>query len=96
MPTNGHPAPDEIYQLQTSCYLVLPGFLAADHVALLMDRLERVMERRREMAATSTESRAKTDVEGANTRIFHILQDDPALLDRMDYEPFMAYARTFL
>ncbi len=94
--TNGHPTLDEVYQFQTSGYLVLPGFLAADHIALLTDRLRRVIERRRELAADGNELRAKTDVEGANTRIFHILEDDPAFLDLMDYEPLMAYAHAFL
>ena len=93
---SARPTPDEIYAFQTSGYLVLPGFLAPDHVALLTQRLERVIERRRRLAAAQAPTNGVTDAEGPNTRIFHILEDDPAFLDLIDYAPLMPYAHAFL
>ena len=92
----GPPTPAEIAQFQTSGYLVLPEFLALDHVAVLKNRLELAIKRRRTLAAAGMESRAKTEVVGPNTRIFHVLEDDPAFLDVMDHKPVMAYVRAFL
>ena len=90
------PTPDEIYAFQTSGYLVIPGFLAPDHVSLLTERLERVMERRRRLAEALAPTNGGADVDGPNTRIFHILEDDPALLDLIDYAPLMPYLHAFL
>ena len=90
------PTPDEIYAFQTSGYLVLPGFLEPDHVALLTERLHGVIERRRRLAEALAPTNGGADVDGPNTRIFHILEDDPALLDLIDHAPLMPYLHAFL
>ena len=64
-----------------------------------MDRLAAVMERRavleREGAPPNSPGK-RIAIEGADRRIFHILDDDPEFLELVDYGAIMPYVRTLL
>ena len=90
------PTPDEVYGFHTTGYLTLPGFLTPDHVTQLTNRLGRVIERRRQLELAGVQARGQTEIDGSNTRIFHILEDDQAFLDLINYAPLMPYVQTLL
>jgi ectoine hydroxylase-related dioxygenase (phytanoyl-CoA dioxygenase family) len=91
-----HPTSAERYFFENNGYLTLEGFLTPEHVALLRERLERMLARRREQVAAGVAHTGMTSVNGTNTRAFYILDDDPAFLDLLDYAPLMPYVRAFL
>lgn len=91
-----HPTPEQRYFFDTNGYLVLENFLAPDHVAALVGRLRLAMDRRRDLHARGVAHTGMTAVNGANTRIFYILDDDALFLELLDYAPLMPYVRGFL
>ena len=80
-------------------YLQIDSFLPAALVERLADRLAAVMERRavleREGAPPNSPGK-RIAIEGADRRIFHILDDDPEFLELVDYGAIMPYVRTLL
>ena len=76
-------------------FVVLEGFLAPSHVQTLRTALARAIERRRAGSGTPLQVSAIQE-EGNDTRIFHILDDDPLFLDLMDHAPIMPYVRGLL
>ena len=95
MTSNG-PTQAENFFFDTNGYLVLENFLAPDHVEALTERLIRVVEHRRRLEAEKVPHHGKTQIDGGNTRIFHILEDDPAFLELVDYAPLMPYVHALL
>ncbi len=77
-------------------YLVVEGVLAPDLVECLTDRLHAVIERRRCMHEGGQPHQGRTQIAGANTRIFHILNDDPLFTELIDHPPIMPYVRGLL
>lgn len=96
MPESTHPTPAERYAFDNTGYLVLPEFLPSAKVAELRACLTRVMAHRRDLLARGVEHTGFTQVQGGNTRIFYLLDDDPVFLDMLDYAPLMAYVHDLL
>ena len=96
------PTSDESFFFDTYGYLVLEGFLPSDLVETLMRRLEAAIERRRQgdtaelFRSEMPHPTGETEVNGASSRIYYILNDDPLLLDMLDYPPVMPYVHAFL
>jgi ectoine hydroxylase len=91
-----HPTQDERYLFETNGYLVIENFLTPDHVALLRERLAAAMTRRRALEEKGEAHTGMTNAHGRNTRVFYILDDDPAFLDMLDHAPLMPYVHAFL
>ncbi len=91
-----HPTPEERYFFDNNGYLVLKGFLLAEHVARLTTRLQAVMAQRCEWQLQGVAHTGMTSLNNDNTRIFYILDDDPLFLELLDYAPLMSYIRGFL
>ena len=91
-----HPTPDEVYFFTTNGYLVLEDFLQSDHVAQLIECLKKAIAYRRRLHANNEPHPGKINIEGANTRILHILEDDPLFRDLVDYPPVLSYVRGLL
>lgn len=75
---------------------MLPEFLPPDHVRRLLETLETTIARRRQLAQDGIATNGETQIDGPSTRIFHILEESPDLLDAMDYSDLMTYVRSFL
>ncbi len=90
------PTPDEKYFFDTNGYLVLESFLQPDHVARLTERLERATAHRRQLHQQNEPHPGKINLDGANVRILHILEDDPLFVDLLDYPPVMPYVHGLL
>lgn len=86
-----HPTDSERFFFDTNGYLVLERFFAEDHVAGLLDTLNRVVALRRERQERGDPQTGRTTINGASTRIFYILGDDPQFLELLDYAPMMPY-----
>ena len=66
--------------------------MSPSHVAALNDALQKTVARRRSAAYQREHEPAFAErLEGANARIFHLLDEDPLFLDLLDYAPMMAY-----
>ena len=90
-----HPSADELYYFDTYGYLVLEDFLAPDQVALLRTATEAAVGRRRQRHE-SGQADSHIQLDGANTRIFHILEDDPHFVELIDHQPLLPYLQTLL
>ncbi|NKB70198.1 MAG: hypothetical protein GKR89_24260 [Candidatus Latescibacteria bacterium] len=90
------PTPEEIAFFHDNGYLVLEDCLTPDHVAQLLQVLEKAVARRRHLNDSGQPYRGITNIDGDNIRILHILEDDPLLLDLLDYPPVMPYIHTLL
>lgn len=96
MTNNSHPTPAERFFFDNNGYLVLERLLTEDHVAALLETLDRVIARRRECEENGVKQTGMTRVNGKNTRIFYILDDDPLLLDMLDLPAIMPYVTGLL
>lgn len=96
MSAQDHPTAAERFFFDNNGYLVLENFLSPDHVARLLETLHRVIERRREQQAQGRAHTGMTHVNGDNTRIFYILDDDPLFLEMLDWPPLMPYVTGLL
>jgi ectoine hydroxylase len=90
------PSADEFYFFETYGYLVLDSLLQHEHVAALRLATERAISDRRHQRQSDEADDSRTTIEGANTRIFHILEDDPLFLELVDFGPVLPYVRTLL
>ena len=97
-----HPTFEETEQFEKQGYLQIDSFLPSDFVELLKSRLVVVMDRRQKNLNSHKNGRSLDNpgkriiVDGLDRRIFHILDDDPAFLDLVDYKGIMPYIRSFL
>lgn len=94
--TESHPTDDERWRFATDGYLVLPGFLQPDHVDELRQRLRATIDKRRAGQGTELQNEATYCGAGEDTRILHILDDDPAFLEMIDPPAMMEYVRGLL
>ncbi|MBT3341586.1 MAG: hypothetical protein HN404_01200 [Gemmatimonadetes bacterium] len=90
------PTSSDRYFFETNGYLVLEDFLLADQVAHLLERLRRAIDRRRAGQGTPLQNASIHRGAGEDTRIFHILDDDPAFLDMIDPPALMPYVHGLL
>ena len=91
-----HPTPDEVYFFATNGYLVVENFLQSDHVVQLTECLKKAIACRRRLHANNAPHPGNINIEGPNTRILHILEDDPLFRDLVDYPPVLSYVRGLL
>jgi ectoine hydroxylase len=91
-----HPTTAERFFFENNGYLVLDRFLAEGHVARLLETLDRVVARRRDLQERGVPHTGMTHVQGDNTRIFYILDDDPAFLELVDWPPLWPYVTGLL
>src|SRR5688500_20405387 len=91
------PTAAERFFFDNNGYLVLDGFLAPGHVEKLLSALEKAIDRRRSEGYRREHPTAFPErLDGPNYRIFHLLDEDPLVLARMDYGPIMEYVRAHL
>ncbi|MBH40983.1 MAG: hypothetical protein CL790_07115 [Chloroflexi bacterium] len=83
----------EIDLFRDNGYLVKDGFLNNGLIDRLTDCLNEAIERRK---AGFRSSMGANYIDGANSRIMHILNDDPAFLDMVDYPPALSIARNLM
>jgi len=89
-----HPTAAERFFFDNNGYLVLEDFLSLSHVEALRAALAKTVAHRRSARYQREHEPAFAErLEGANTRIFHLLDEDPLFLYLLDYEPIMAYVR---
>jgi ectoine hydroxylase len=87
-----HPTAAERFFFDNNGYLVLENFLSPSHVEALSVALKKAVARRRSPRYQREHEPAFAErLQGANARIFHLLDDDPLFLDLLDYDPIMAY-----
>lgn len=91
-----HPTDAERFFFDNNGYLVLERFLDEDHVARLLETLNRVITRRRDLQERGMPQTGNTQINGDNTRIFYILDDDPLFLDLADHPPIWPYVTGLL
>jgi ectoine hydroxylase len=91
-----HPTPSERYFFETNGYLLLEDFLPAVLVHHLLERLHSTIDRRRARQGTPLQNESIHSGDGEDTRIFHILDDDPAFLEMIDPPILMSYVRGLL
>lgn len=96
MTTDTNPTPAERFFFDNNGYLVLDRFLTEEHVARLLAVLQRVVGRRRALQERAEPHTGMTHVQGENTRIFYILDDDPAFLELVDWPPLWPYVTGLL
>lgn len=86
------PSQAEQFFFDNNGYLVIEDFLTTDHIAALKTALEKTIEKRRTQGCTRPHEPAFEDrLEATNTRIFHLLDEDPLFLELLDYPPVMPY-----
>ena len=91
------PTAGERFFFDNNGYLVLEGFLDGEHVAALLSALERAIARRRSASYARVHPTAFPEqLDGPNSRIFHLLDEDPLFLDLMDHPRMMEYVRGLL
>mgnify|MGYP003305716505 CR=1 FL=1 len=83
----------EIDLFRDNGYLVKDGFLNHGLVERLTACLNAAIERRK---AGFRSSMGANYIDGDNSRIMHILNDDPAFLDMVDYPPALSIARALM
>jgi ectoine hydroxylase-related dioxygenase (phytanoyl-CoA dioxygenase family) len=91
-----HPTHAECFFFETTGYLVLERFLAADHVARLLDAVARAAKRRRALQEQGAPQTGFTHLSGDNIRFFYILDDDPLFLELLDWPAIMPYVTGLL
>ena len=89
------PTASERYFFETNGYLVLEDFLPLERVAELLQRLQVTIAKRRAGQGTPLQNE-QTRAQGQDTRIFHILDDDPAFTDMIDPPKLTPYIRALL
>jgi hypothetical protein len=93
---NAAPTQAERFFFDNNGYLVLERFLSEDHVARLLEAVQRTAARRREALERNLPQTGFTHVRGENTRYFYILDDDPLFLEMLDWPPIMPYVTGLL
>jgi len=94
---DGCPTLAERFFFDNNGYLVLEEFLDAEHVKALIDALARVMPRRRTLQEQGIPHTGMTQIKGEkSTRIFYILDEDPLLLEMLDWPPIWPYVTGLL
>lgn len=88
--------PAEQFFFDNNGYLVLANLLTQEHVARLLATLQRVVARRREWQEQRIAHTGMTHVRGDNTRSFYILDDDPLLLELVDWPAIWPYVTGLL
>jgi ectoine hydroxylase-related dioxygenase (phytanoyl-CoA dioxygenase family) len=98
MESNNHPTADERFFFDANGYLILENFLSDEMIENLSNALRSGISRRLQMKELGQLGRKGPwlTVNGANSRIFGILDEDPLFLDLMDYPPVMSYVRALL
>ena len=97
-----HPTDNERLLFDTQGYLVIKNFLPVDLVSRLTVCLQNAIQDRKlgkTHAAFGPEDPYPTGItefNGANTRMYCILSDNPLFLDMMDYPPLIPYLNAFL
>ncbi|MCY4090517.1 MAG: phytanoyl-CoA dioxygenase family protein [Caldilineaceae bacterium] len=94
---DGCPTLAERFFFDNNGYLVLEEFLDAEHVNALTEALARVMPRRRTLQEQGIPHTGMTQIKGEkSTRIFYILDEDPLLLEMLDWPPIWPYVTGLL
>lgn len=83
-------------QTERDDYLVVENALSSDLAACLTERLESVIQMRRALYERGEPHHGRTQIDGANTRIFHILEDDPVFAELIDHPPIVSYIKALL
>ncbi len=91
-----HPTQTERDAFERDGYLVVENALSSDLAACLTERLESVIKMRRAMYERGELHHGRTQIDGANTRIFHILENDPIFAELIDHPPIVPYIRALL
>jgi ectoine hydroxylase-related dioxygenase (phytanoyl-CoA dioxygenase family) len=92
---SGRPTESERYSFETNGYLVLESFLSEERVETLRTLLRAVIDRRRAGRGTKLQVEA-TQANGADTRIFHLLDEDPAFVEMLDPPALVPYIEGLL
>jgi len=91
------PTQAERFFFDNNGYLVLENFLAADHIARLLDALDRAVARRRRAAEADPSLNRITLKNGPkSTRILYILDDDPLFLEMLDWPAILPYVKALM
>ena len=94
---DGCPTLAERFFFDNNGYLVLEEFLDQDHVSALIGALGRAMQRRRRLQEQGTPHSGMTQIKGEkSTRIFYILDEDPLLLEMLDWPAIWPYVTGLL
>jgi ectoine hydroxylase len=96
MTNQTQPTRAERFFFDNSGYLVLERLLTEEHVARLQKAVHQAIARRQSLQERSIPHTGITQVQGANTRIFYILDDDPLFLELIDWPPIWPYATGLL
>ena len=91
-----HPTQAERDGFERDGFLAVEKALSSELVACLTERLEAVIDRRRQMVETGEPHHGRTQIAGPNIRIFHILEDDPIFTELIDHPPILPYVRALL
>ena len=87
-----HPSIAERFFFDNHGYLVLEDFLSNDLVATLIQALEKtISKRRRPGFKRDVEPAFPDQLDSNNSRVFHLLDEDPTFLQMLDYQPMLAY-----
>lgn len=96
-PAKTGPTAAERFTFDNTGYLVLERFLKPDHIARLLDALDRAVVRRRAQVAADPAYARNTLINGArSTRLLYILEDDPLFLELVDWAPLMPYVKALI
>ena len=91
MTNNTNPTTSERFFFDNNGYLVLENLLQKSHVEILLDTLYQVIDQRCQAEAKGTTKTGMININGDNTRIFYILDDDPLFLDMIDLPEIWPY-----
>ena len=96
-PAESSPTTAERFIFDNTGYLVLENFLQSDHVARLLEALDRAVVRRRHKVSVDPVEKRNTLINGAkSTRLLYILEDDPLFLELVDWAPLMPYVHALI
>jgi hypothetical protein len=88
--------PSDRFFFDNNGYLLLENFLSPDHVARLTEALFRVFAQRRALLQEGTPRMPSDHADGDSIRIFYILDEDPLLLEMLDWPPILPYVMGLL
>ena len=91
MTNNTNPTTSERFFFDNNGYLVLENLLNKSHVEILLDTLYQVIDQRCQAEEIGTTKPGMININGDNTRIFYILDDDPLFLDMIDLPEIWPY-----
>jgi hypothetical protein len=86
----------ERFFFDISGYLVLERLLGEEHLVRLRQAVDRAIARRQSLQENGLPHTGMTQIQGANTRIFYILDDDPSFLELIDWPPIWPYVTGLL